>query len=294
LNLGIYFAMLLVPIFWGGAFGVTKHALTEVPPLTLSAFRFLLAGILMALWVAYRGEWRDEAIRNHWLALLLLGATGVLGYNYFFAVGLQYTTAINAALIVVINPVTTALVAVLFLGERWSARLGLGVFLSLLGVLTVNTRGDLSTILNLRFNFGELMMLGAVASWTSYTSIAKILMKKTPPTMATAASTVMGALLLVLVSVPEGGWGKLPFVSGQVAAEILYLIIFPSVVAFIIYNTGVRQIGASKASSYINLMPVNAVLIAALLYGETVTPAHLVGMVLVVAGVVLTTTAPGK
>lgn len=294
MNLGIYFAMLLVPVFWGGAFGVTKHALTEVPPLTLSAFRFLLAGLLMAAWVVFRGEWSNAAVRRHWFPLLLLGVTGIVGYNYFFAVGLQYTTAINAALIIVINPVTTALVAVLFLGERWSTRLGLGLCLSFLGVLTVNTRGDLSQIMNLTFNFGEVMMLGAVASWTTYTSISKILMKKTPPTMATAASTIMGALLLVLVSLPEGGWGKLPTVSGQVAAEIVYLILFPSVIAFILYNTGVRQLGASKASSYINLMPVNAVLIAALLYGETVTPAHLVGMVLVIAGVVLTTTAPSR
>jgi drug/metabolite transporter (DMT)-like permease len=285
--------MLFVPLFWGGAFGVTKHVLTELPPLTASAVRFLMAGLLMAGWAAWRGEWNLRSVRGSWLGLIGLGATGVLGYNLFFAVGMQYTSAINGALVVVINPVTTALVAVLFLGERWSWRLGLGIVLSLTGVLTVITRGDPTALQSISLNKGELLMLGAVASWTTYTSLGKIVMRRVSPTMATVVSTLLGTGMLVLASLTETGWKSVPQVSGQVAAELLYLAVFASFVAFLLYNIGVREIGASKASSYINLMPVNALWIAAVLYGEVITLPQVVGMLFVVSGVFVTTRAPG-
>ena len=285
--------MLLVPLFWGSAFGATKHVLAEVPPLTVSAFRFLVAGVLMAGWTLWRKEWDWDPVRRNWPGLLLLGIVGIMGYNALFAIGMQYTTAINGALVIVINPVTTSMVAVLFLGERWSARLGLGVLLSLAGVLTVITRGDWTVLQTLTPDRGEIWLLAAVAAWTTYTSIAKIVMRNVPATMATTVSMLAGALMLWAVSLSESGWSKLPGVSLQVGIELVYLAIFPSFVAFLLFNMGIRAIGAIKASAYINLMPVNAVLIAALLYGETVTPAHGVGMVLVMSGVFLTTRAPG-
>ncbi len=117
-RIGIYLLMLLAPLFWGGAFGSTKHVLTEVPPLTVAAFRFLVAGLLMTGWVVWRGEWDWAVVRKSWFGLLMLGGLGIFGYNAVFNIGMQYTSAINGALVIVINPVTTSLVAVLFFGER--------------------------------------------------------------------------------------------------------------------------------------------------------------------------------
>jgi drug/metabolite transporter (DMT)-like permease len=285
----MYLLMLLVPLFWGGAFGSTKHVLTELPPLTVAAIRFLCAGLLMSLWTVWRKEWEWDVISQSWLGLLGLGAVGIFGYNAFFNIGMQYTSAISGALVVVINPVTTSLVAVLFLGEKWSARQGLGALLSLIGVLTVITRGDLSALLSLSLNKGEVILLGAVATWTLYTSLAKIVMRHISPIMATAVSMVTGGLMLFAASLSENGWEKLPGLSFQVMAELFYLAIFASFIAFLLFNMGVREIGAGKASAYINLMPVNAVLIAALLYGETVTWTHGLGMCFVMSGVYLTT-----
>ncbi|BBB92703.1 MAG TPA: DMT family transporter [Methylomusa anaerophila] len=292
-NFGIYFIMLLVPLFWGGAFGSTKHVLTELPPLTASAVRFLIAGLLMALWVVVRKDWDWAIVKHNWLGLLGLGLTGVFGYNVFFAMGLQYTSAINGALVIVINPVTTALISVLFLGEAWSLRLGLGVGLSLAGVLTVITKGNFGVLANMSFNYGEILLLGAVASWTAYTTLGKMVMRNIGAVPATAVSTLMGAILLIISSFMENAWRNMPNLSFQVVAELLYLAVFSTVVAFILFNIGIRRLGASKASAYINLMPVNALLIAAAVYGETVTIMHIIGMVLVISGVLLTTTASG-
>lgn len=281
--------MLLTPLFWGGAFGSTKHVLTELPPLTLAALRFLCAGLLMSGWAVCRGEWNWTTLRRSWLGLLGLGAVGIFGYNALFNIGIQYTSAINGALVIVINPVTTSLAAVLFLGEKWNARQAMGAVFSIFGVLIVITRGDLFTLLSLSLNKGELILLAGVATWTVYAIMGKIVMRQICPVMATAVSMLIGGMMLLLASLPEKGWERVPGVSLQVAAELAYLAVCASFIAFLIFNMGIREIGAGKASAYINLMPVNAVLIAALVYGETVTWIHGLGMLFVMSGVFLTT-----
>lgn len=285
----IYFVMLLVPLFWGGAFGVTKHVVTELPPLTTAALRFFAAGVLMTIAAAALGGWDWTAVRRRLVGLSLMGITGVLGYNYFFTVGIQYTSAINAVLVVVINPVTTAIVAVTLLGEPWNWRLVAGVGLSFFGVLVTITKGSLASLANLSFSLGDLYMLGAVATWTAYTSIAKLVMKDVPPLTATSASTLIGSVMLVLASFTETGWSRLPALSGQTSAEMIYLILFPTVIAYFLFNKGIQRIGASRASAYINLTPVNAIWIAALFYGEPVTAAQLTGAALIICGLLLVT-----
>jgi drug/metabolite transporter (DMT)-like permease len=92
---------------------------------------------------------------RRWPGLLLLAVTGVFIYNVFFNVGMKYTSAINAVLVIVVNPVTTAIVAVTLLGEPWSWRLVAGVTLSFLGVLATITKGSLAVLTSLSFNSGS-------------------------------------------------------------------------------------------------------------------------------------------
>jgi len=288
----IYFILLLTPLLWGGAFGATKHVVTELPPMTASAVRFLLAALILIPWAVLRGEWSWSSLRRHWLALTLFGGSGVFLYNYFFATGLKYTSAITGALIVVVNPVITALIATMFLGEVWNRRLGFGVLLSLCGVLVVISQGDFSQFARQSLGKGELLMLGGMFSWSAYTLIGKLVLRSCRPLFATTASTLIGALLLFAASLAEGSWHLVPHISLQSKLELVYLAVFATVLAFILYNIGISRIGASRASAYINLMPVCAVFIAWALYGETVTAMHGLGMLAVVSGVFLTTQSP--
>lgn len=286
---GIYFLLLLTPLFWGGAFSTTKHVVSELAPLTAATIRFGLAGALMALWLTIQGGWNWPLIRRSWSGLFLFAVTGIFLYNALFFISLQYTTAINAALVIVVNPVLTALVAVAFLGETWSWQLGLGVLLSFVGVLITITKGSLLLLSTLSFNRGDILLFGAVLAWTSYTCIGKVVMREVPPLLATTVSTLIGAIMLGLASLYEKSWYKVASLSSQTTGELFFLAVFATVIAFVLYNMGIKQIGASKASAYINLMPVNAMWIAAVFYGEVITPAHLLGVVLIVNGVVLTT-----
>ena len=287
----VYFILLLAPLFWGAAFGITKHALTELPPITLSALRFTIAGLVMAAWVSTRREWDWPLIKRHWRGLFTLGLTGAFLYNYFFATGLQYTSSLNAALVVVVNPVFTACAAVLLLGEPWHWRIGFGVLLSLIGVTTVVTQGNLEAIINQSFGQGEAIVSGAMFSWVIYTVVGKFVNKQVGSVLSTTVSTLIGAGLLCLAAVIEGGWQRIPAISMQTAGEVVFLALFSTIVAFVVFNWGVQQIGATKASSFINLMPVNAMWVAAVIYGEPILAPQLIGMALVLSGVILTNKA---
>ncbi|SFL99853.1 DMT family transporter [Pelosinus propionicus] len=285
-----YIILLFVPLFWGGAFGTTKHILSELPPLTTSSIRFIIAGLLMCLWSCWRRELVWQPIKKNFFSLLALGATGVFSYNYFFAIGLQYTSAITAALIIVINPVFTTCIASFFMGEAWNWRTLAGVAISLLGVSLVISKGDFSVLAQMSIGIGEIYLFGAVASWVIYTLIVKKVTGTIGTSVMTAISTMIGALMLLVISIiKEDQWSKVIHVSYQTQAELLYLAVFSTVIAYLLFNWGVQRIGATKASAYINLMPVNALWISVILYGEEISAYHLIGMSLTIAGVLLTT-----
>src|SRR5690625_1630418 len=136
-SIAIYFWLLLVPLFWGGAFVAAEHVITEIPPVTAAAFRFGSAGIFLLIIVLLQKKIDMQAIRKQWISLLVMALTGILGYNLFFYVALDITSAINGSLIVATTPVFITVGAVIFLGEKWNKRLGLGLALSLLGVFVV-------------------------------------------------------------------------------------------------------------------------------------------------------------
>ncbi|ASS77024.1 EamA family transporter [Tumebacillus algifaecis] len=290
----IYLLLLLVPLFWGGAFGASKHVLSEIPPFVTATLRFGLAGLILVGWLTLKKGWDLKLLKERWKGLLLLSLTGIFGYNAFFFMGLQFTSATNGSLVVAMNPVSTTLAAVIFLGEAWSRRLGLGMALSLCGLLVVITGGSWETIRTMSFNTGDIMLLGSVASWSIYSATGKVLLKGMSSLFVTTVTTVAGAIALFVASLFEGGWAKVPDLSMQAMVELVYMAVFASVIAFVVWNLGIQRIGASRTSAYVNLVPICATTIAVLLYGEQVTWAHAVGVMLTVSGVLITTRSPSQ
>ncbi|MBD8003709.1 DMT family transporter [Bacillus norwichensis] len=285
----IYFLLLLVPLFWGGAFGAAKHIITEVPPITTAAFRFGLAGLFLFAIAWFRSEWNSKKIKEQWLALLLMALTGIFGYNVFFFMGLEYTSAVNGSLIVATTPVFVTLGAVLFLGETWSVRLGCGLIISLTGVFLVIINGSFQTLKELQFNAGDLLFIAALFCWVIHGLIGKVVLAKVSPFLTTTVTTIVGSIFLVLLSLLEKGWGKVFSMSYQAWGEMAFMVFCASIVGFFLWNKGIQKIGASKASMYMNLVPINAAWIAFFLYDASIGWQQIVGMLMVIFGVYVST-----
>jgi drug/metabolite transporter (DMT)-like permease len=173
-------------------------------------------------------------------------------------------------------------VAAVVLRERVGWRGVLGVGVGAVGVMMVLTGGRLLDVMRMQYNMGDLLMLGAIGCWTAYTVLGRG-MRGVPP----IASTAVQALIVVLVMTPAavtGGVGIPGSVEGR--ASLLFIGLFPSVVAYLMWNSALVTIEAGRAGVFLNLITVFTA-IASVAQGRALTGPQVVGGGLVLAGVVV-------
>ncbi|WP_141430457.1 DMT family transporter [Bacillus sp. 03113] len=274
--------LVIANLFWGGHYVFGKYVVAEMDPLQITFTRWIIAVVLLfpIAQIIERPDWKK--VWRQWKLLLPTAAFGIIGYNFFLYTALEYTTSVDAALINSLNPALIVLFSVIFLREK----LGLinigGLFISLLGVLLILTKGHLQQVFSIHYNKGDLIMLFVIFNWTVY-SILTRKMKGIPPISATAVSVLIGIILLIPFMIFNGV--HLPY-SEQAIVGILYIGILPSVGSFVFWNIAIQKIGASRAGIYLNLITVFTAIISAFL-GQPITLIQLVGGLLVFLGVYL-------
>lgn len=286
----MYLLMLLVPLFWGGAFATAKHVITEVPPLVAATLRFGITGIILVIFITIQKEWQWQVIRNRWKGLLFIGFIGIFGYNALFFTALKYTSATNGALIIAAMPVFTMLGAVLLGKEKWNNKSGTGLALSMIGVIMVIVKGSLSNLFALSFNLGDILFVGALLCGVVYALMGESMLKGIPVMLSNTIMMLSGAVFLAISTVFEGGWDQVVNMSVQSWIEMFYMVVCGTLIGYVIFNKGVESLGGSKASLYLNLTPIVATLLAVIAYGSSITLIQIVGMVIVLVGVYMATT----
>jgi drug/metabolite transporter (DMT)-like permease len=275
--------LILANLFWAGNYMFGKYVVTEMTPLQMTFTRWVIAIFLLfpiAHWIE-RPDWKN--VWRQWKILLIMALLGIVAYNFLLYDALRFTTPMNASLVNSINPALIVLFAFLILKEKISQINVLGLFISLLGVLLVLTKGHLQQIFQINYNQGDLLMLAAILVWTFYSLIGRRI-KDIPPISATAASALIG-LILVLPFILASGMPST--LSQKATIGIVYMGIFPSVGSFVFWNISVRQIGPSRAGVYLNLITVFTAILS-LVMGETITIVQILGGFLVFLGVYLT------
>ncbi|NLA26162.1 MAG: DMT family transporter [Firmicutes bacterium] len=287
-NRFIFIQMILVAFFWGGTFNAAGFALSGLHPLTIAFLRFAISTAVLLL-IGYREIAGTPIKIGDWLNFILLGLTGIFAYNAFFLYAMKYTSPISASLIVAINPIVTAVLASLLLKEKFTLRLAGGALISIIGVMLVISEGSWQLISSLKFNFGDILTLGSVISWSLYAIVGKRVSDSFSPLITTFYGFLTGTIILMpfgllskpgLAALPEAGWPAI--------GAVLYLALIASVLAFVWWNKGVAALGASRSSIFINLIPVATITIS-LFFRETITAVQIAGGILVIGAVMLTT-----
>mgnify|MGYP001060505829 FL=1 len=282
-----YLLLVMTTLFWGGNFNVARAVSGEVPPLGLSFWRWMVAWMIL-LPLAYRSMWRARHLLvEHWLIVLLLAVSGVALFNSLVYLGLQTTTAINASLMQSVNPVFIILLSMLLLGNRPQARQWLGMLVSMAGAVVILTRGDVAVLRELKFAPGDLLVLLAVFLWGLYT----VLLKKVPAELRgiplLGYTVTLGTILILPFYLHETLSGRPLAITPASVASILYVAIFPSVLAYFFWNHATERIGPERTGQFSHLIPVFGILIATLVLGESLQAYHLAGILLVSAGLLL-------
>lgn len=284
-----YLLLVLTTLFWSGNFVLSRGMHADIPPLALSFWRWALALLIMLVF-SWRTCWRQsDIIVRERKYIIIQGLLGVTGFNSLIYLAVQTTTAVNAVLINSCTPILIALCALLINKEPLKPRQWAGILLSLSGVTLIMVGGDLGSLVELDFNRGDLLVLCAGLVWALYSVNLKSFPQDLHPFSYQTGIMIAGLIGILPFYLLELGMGYRMVVNTPTLTTIVYVAIFPSVLAFIFWNRAVRDIGATRAGSFIHLMPVFSSILAIAFLGESIELFHLQGIGLVFGGIFLAT-----
>lgn len=285
----VYLQLAFTAAIWGGAFIVGKVLVQSIGPYSAAFCRFAVASVCLVL-LTQKTEGRLPKLKpQEVLQVTILGLTGIFAYNVFFFLGLKIIPASRAALIVASNPIFIALTSAVLFREKLTFIKLAGILASLIGATFVISKGNILHASAGNFGWGEMYLIGCIITWVAYTLIGKQSMKTLSPLAANTYACLVGTFLLFFPAIKAGFMQDLAKFTISTWLGIIYLGFLGSAVAFNWYYQGIKTIGASKASVFINLVPVAAIFLATVFLHEPVTPSLILGGTLVITGVFITT-----
>ena len=275
-----------VIIFWGVSFVVTKMALETMPLFTLIFLRFIISALVLLILMIHL-EMPAFTRREH-LKMLLLALFDPGLYFIFETIGLKYTSAANASLIIATVPLAVLVLSILFLKERTSLKGIAGICLSIIGI-AILMAGDPNFAWKLDGHaLGDLMVFGAVCSAALYSVFSRSLGQSHSALKITAVQFIYGTLFYIpafLWEFPVVRWSA---ISVRSWGALAYLTFFATIGAFLCYNYALSKLPATRAAIFINGIPVVTAIAAWLLLGEKLTLIQVGGGALILFAVGLT------
>jgi drug/metabolite transporter (DMT)-like permease len=281
-----YLGLSCAALCWASAFIAGKFALAELTPLTVAAWRYVVAVLMLLPFVLRRDAWRGLGAVTGRLAFMVV-CGGVL-YPALFLGALSRTTATNTSLLVALNPTLTALLAPLA-GERLDPRRLPGVLLALAGAVAVITHGDLARLGELGHASGDLLAILAAVSWVGFNVASRSVVARAKPAPINFVVYGFGALALFALSSGEEPVRQLATASSTAVASVVIVATLSSVVAGQIFLMGVRAVGITRAAIFVNFVPALTAALAAAVLGERLEAGQALGGAAVLMGVWWTT-----
>ncbi|WP_027133513.1 DMT family transporter [Geminicoccus roseus] len=284
--------LLFPPLFWAINTVVGRALAGHFPPLALTFGRWTLAFLILLPFAARALRRHQDVLLQHWKATLALAVLGVGLYNSLLYTALVTSPPVNVLLIGATAP-SFVLVVQAVIDRRFPGGMAvLATLLSIGGVVAVGSQGDPSRLLHLQFAQGDLVMMLATMVWVAYTLVLRRARPPVPMTPLLLAQIGIGVLLLLPAFLAE--WllfQPVMVLDPPVLASLVYVGIFPSIVAYLCWDRGVAAAGATVAVVLANLAPVIAAVLAWIFLGEPIGLQHLVAATMIFTAIWLSTRA---
>lgn len=281
-----YALLTLTTLLWAGNAVAGKLAAGIISPVALTFARWLIACIAFYFFARphLNSDW--PAIRKSLPLLFGLGGLGFSAFNFGLYGALHYTTAINVTIEQSAMPVLIIFANYLFFSMRITGLQGVGVLLTIIGVLVTATRGSPLAVFEIGINRGDAIMMLAVLLYGSYTVALRFRpdIHWTSLMFVLTCSATVFAVPFYAVEILREGF-RMP--GPEAWAIIAYTAIFPSMVGQLFFIRGVAILGANRAGLFINLVPIFGALLAVLILGESFRAYHMVGLALVLGGIAM-------
>lgn len=285
-----YAGLVLTPLFWAGNAVVARSVVDTIPPVSLAFLRWCIAFAILLPFAlpGIRRQW--PVILRHRGSMLALATFSVGAFNTLLYLAAVTTTALNITLVNATIPIMVALLSWLILGDRTRPVQAAGIAIALVGMLVIVGRGSLDTFARLAFQPGDLIMVAAVSSWGLFSVLLRRQSVPLDPLTFLTVQIGLGILVILPFYVADLLLGSGGFeVSAQVVPPLLYVAVFPGILAYAFWNNGVLRVGPPKAAVFMYLTPVYGALLAGFFLGERLSFFHLAGGLLILVGLILTT-----
>ncbi|MCX4027515.1 DMT family transporter [Endozoicomonas sp. SM1973] len=270
-------------MIWSTSYALTKMILPVVPAMMIGAIRFALATVILGAITANARKKLNLSSKEK-NQIYLAGMVGVFIYFALENYGVLYATASDATLIVASYPILSLIAEWIFKKGDFNKIKLTGMIIAIAGVVLIVTSESTNVVINRSLGI-VLLFLGGVA-WTAYNMLASNTAKKSySPLIIIYYQCLAGAIGFVLASVTE--INSLKEVSLTEVSVLAYLAVFCSIIAFVLYNAGLKNVTSANAVNILNLVPVFGLFWAVVIAKETVTSIQLVGCMIVILGVYL-------
>jgi len=275
---------IIATLFLGLNFHLSKIILAEVSFIEAITWRFTLAGITLFL-IAYKNLKHLQLNRANIKGASLVGGIGLLGFNIFLFLGLNHSSAINAALIIGLNPALTILFSSVIIKTSLKTKHIIGILISFIGVLYLILRGNISSFQNINFNYSDSLILIA----NIFFALHHVWVKKYASGIENTSFTFLGilfALIGVLFFLPFTEIQDITSHSTQFWFAIGGLGVLGTGVVFYFWNYGVQKAGADQAGIFMNMVPLFTALFA-IFFSEQLYFYHFISALLIISGMLI-------
>lgn len=281
-----YLSVLFAAALFGSVFTIAKIPLSTVDPLALSSIVYIISGLGLIPFA--RASFRMDN-RKDYLWILIVSLLGAVAAPALLLYGLQQTDASDASILTNGEVIFTIILAAAFFGEKPKGRIGaLAVVLVVAGLFIATTDLQLSETI-LRFNAGNLMILGSMFFWAVDNNISRRLTTTIHPAKIAMVKSLVGGLILLGIAVLVGKWPEFTAIESN-----LWLIIVPMALsgfggALLLFLQGIKRIGTVKTMSIFSLTPIFGIVIAALVLGESISILQGIATAIIIGGILLLT-----
>ena len=283
-----YLLLVLATLFWSGNFIVGKFAtLFEIPPLTLNVFRWISVWLILMPFTYKEILSNLPTIKKNWFIISFMGVITISTFNSVVYFALNYTQVINAVLVLAAIPAATIMLSSLMKIEKTNIFQLLGLLLSMIGIGSIISNGEIQKLISLAFNKGDLWMLVCVFTWALYSTLLKKYKFKFSQFSLIQLMVSAGVIFLIPQFFYERSVGLEVNFNKPFFLILFYVVIFPAIAAYYCWQKGIEIIGPNRASMFIQLMPLFSAFMAIIIFSERFELYHFVGAVFIVSGIYL-------
>lgn len=282
-----YVMIILAVILWSSTFTFIQIGLKEVTPIYIGALRFVIASMLLIVYVLikFKIEEIKNFTKNNFIILTALGIFGITIPNIVQNIGMLFVTASMASILQNSSPAFTLLLASIFLNEYIGFKKIIGLIISFIGVVLISIdNGSISIVGENYYSlYGNILIIISALCYSIYFILSKKIIKDNHPALILAISTVIGTILLSIVSIRvepiDFSFSKLTWFA------IIMMAIFGSVISTLMYFKALEEFEVSKINFFTLLIPIFAIIQAHIILGDVLQPNQIVFGALILFGI---------